>query len=72
MTTQSLAAVDEKMTRTEAARYLGVSPSLLAVDVVTKRHGFPYYKIGRRVVYSRCQLDAFLRDHSFSIANAAK
>lgn len=34
-----------------AAEFWGVSVALVRQDMVTKRHGFPYVKIGRRVSY---------------------
>ena len=51
---------DTKMTRAQAAEYLGVSVALLAQDVVTRRHAVPYLKVGRRVIYSKEMLDAWL------------
>jgi excisionase family DNA binding protein len=51
---------DRKMTRDQAAEYLGVSASFLAVDAVTRRHAVPYIKVGRRVVYSKGMLDAWM------------
>ena len=51
---------DRKMTRVQAAEYLGVSASFLAVDAVTRRHAIPYVKVGRRVVYSKGMLDVWL------------
>src|SRR5579862_8374274 len=51
------------MSRPEAARFLGVSTAHLAVDVVTHRHSFPFYRIGRRCLYSRRALTAYLAAH---------
>ena len=51
---------ERKMTRAQAAEYLGVSAALLAQDVVTRRHAVPYVKVGRRVVYSKGMLDAWM------------
>ena len=51
---------ERKMTRAQAAEYLGVSAALLAQDVVTRRHAVPYAKVGRRVVYSKGMLDAWM------------
>ena len=50
----------ERMTRRQAASYLGVSIQFLEADVVSKRHCFPYFKIGRKVFYRRRDLDQWL------------
>jgi hypothetical protein len=47
-----------------AAEYLGVSVGLVRQDVVTKRHGFPFVKIGRRVVYPADLLRQFRDAHT--------
>ena len=48
-----------------AAEYLGgaTSPGVLANDRVTRRWSIPYIKIGRKVLYARADLDAFLDAH---------
>lgn len=51
---------DERMTRQEAAAYLGVSVQFLEVDVRSGRHGVPYVKVGRKVFYRRSALDQWL------------
>lgn len=43
-----------------AAAVLGVAASSLEVDRCRRRWRIPYRKIGRRVVYSRADLVAFL------------
>jgi hypothetical protein len=43
-----------------AAAFLGVAASSLEVDRCRRRWGISYRKIGRRVVYSRADLVAFL------------
>lgn len=48
------------LTRSEAADYLGVKPSTLAVWACTKRYNLPYYKIGSRVMYKLADLDDFI------------
>jgi hypothetical protein len=63
--------VPDKMNREEAARYLGVSMSLLAQDIITRRHKFPHVKIGRRVIYLRSALDRFLAAHTVGTTTAA-
>ena len=52
--------VNQKMTRMDAARYLGVSLSFLAADAVNRRHAVPFLKVGRRVVYVKELLDAWM------------
>jgi excisionase family DNA binding protein len=53
-----------RLSRKEAARYLGLSVATLAADVVTRRHGIPYQKLGRRVLYLRRQLDEWAAGHA--------
>lgn len=49
-----------RLTRAQAASYLGVKDGTLAVWAVTGRYSIPYYKIGRLVYYNRNDLDDFL------------
>jgi excisionase family DNA binding protein len=51
----------ERLPRTEAAVYLGVSPQFLEGDVVSNRHKIPYIKIGRKVYYLKSDLDAWIK-----------
>lgn len=51
---------EERMTRQEAAGYLGLSFSTLENDVVTGRLGVPFYRVGRKPLYRRSDLDAWL------------
>jgi excisionase family DNA binding protein len=44
----------------DAAALLGVSVSFLQNDRVTRRHGIPYFKVGRCVRYRQSELDAWL------------
>jgi len=44
-----------------AATYLNVCPSLMELDRADGRFGIPYSRIGRRVVYLKVDLDAFLQ-----------
>jgi excisionase family DNA binding protein len=46
----------DRLTRDEAARFLGVKFSTLENDAVTHRLGVPFYKIGKRVYYRRSEL----------------
>lgn len=48
------------LSRTSAARYLGLSPQTLAQWACNKKVLLPYLKIGRRVMYRRADLDAFI------------
>jgi Helix-turn-helix domain len=54
---QHVVTTRDHLTRREAAEFLGLKPSTLSCDVVTRRLGIPYYKLGRRVIYSRVQLE---------------
>jgi excisionase family DNA binding protein len=47
------------LTRPEAADYIGVSVSTLA-RWACLREKLPYHRVGRRALYSRCDLDDFL------------
>lgn len=50
----------DTMSTDEAAAYLGVAPSTLAIWRCTKRYPLPYIKVGRLVRYRKSDLDAFL------------
>lgn len=52
----------DRLSRQEAAEYLGLQVSTLAADVTTKRLGVPYIKIGSRVYYRRSELDQFIEN----------
>lgn len=51
---------DDRLTRDEAAEYLGVKASTLTVWASTGRYNLPFIKVGRRVYYRRADLDAWL------------
>ena len=51
----------DRLTRKEAAKYLGVSPNTLEVWACTGRYKLKYIKVGRKVFYRRSHLDAFLK-----------
>lgn len=53
----------DRLTRPEAAEYLGLEASTLATDVSTKKLGIPYVKVGSRVYYRRSQLNEWLEIH---------
>jgi hypothetical protein len=57
------------MSRAEAAKFLGVSVAFLAVDAVNNRHRVPYFKIGRRCVYDRQKLEAWLANRAVNAAD---
>lgn len=51
----------ERLTREEAAEYLGLdSPRTLANWAWSGRHGIPYVRIGRKIFYRKSDLDAFI------------
>ena len=51
----------DKLTSAEAAAYIGVTPKTLEVWRCNRvRHQPPYYKIGRKVWYSKLVLDEYL------------
>jgi excisionase family DNA binding protein len=50
----------ERMTRPEAAKYIGTSDEFLEQDVTSRRHGIPFIKIGRKVTYLKSDLDAWV------------
>ena len=53
---------DERLlTRPEAAAYIGVSTGTLTVWASTGRYSLPYIRVGRRAMYRRSDLDAWLK-----------
>ena len=58
------------LSREQAAAYLGVSPSTLAVWKSTGRYGLPVCKVGRLVKYRRSDLDAFIQRNVIGAASA--
>lgn len=52
----------------EAAAYLRVSVDLLNKDRMTKLHGIPFLRIGRRILYDRVSLDAWLAERAENCA----
>ncbi|AXF77175.1 helix-turn-helix domain-containing protein [Erwinia tracheiphila] len=56
-----LRSTNEKMTRPEAADYIGVSPRTLANWHSSGRVKIPFYKVGRKkTIYMKTDLDAYL------------
>lgn len=50
----------ERLTRAEAAAYLGVNSQTLANWAHTGKVQIPHYKVGRKVIYMRADLDGYL------------
>ncbi|AHK18662.1 helix-turn-helix domain-containing protein [Yersinia similis] len=51
----------EKMTRPEAADYIGISPRTLANWHSSGRVKIPFYKVGRKkTIYLKVDLDSYL------------
>ncbi len=63
----------DRLTRRQAARYLGLSPHTLEVWGTTGRYNLPFIKVGRVVQYRMADLDAFLerRTKRFDSGEAA-
>ena len=61
----------ERMTRHEAAEYLGLAPATLEVWASTGRYSLPFVKIGRRAFYRRSDLDAFITRRTINPGAAA-
>lgn len=53
------------LTREQAANYLGVTTSTLAVWACNKRYGLAFVKIGRLCKYRLQDLDAFIARNTF-------
>lgn len=56
----TVTAASRWMNTKEAAAYLNISPSTLNNDRVTRLLGLPFSRVGRRVLYDRRELDAYL------------
>jgi len=54
------------LSRKEAATYLGIS--LRTLDRYTKRNRLTYANIGRRVLYTKDSLDAFIKSCTIKAA----
>ena len=52
--------IPEMMSRARAAEYLGCAKATLDYWASTGNQKIPYFKIGRKVVYSRADLDRWL------------
>ena len=51
---------EDRMTRSQAAAYIGLSPATLATDATRKQLGIPFYRLGNRVFYRKSDLDVWL------------
>lgn len=60
MTSTTQSNVHQRLTRREAAAYLGLSEKTLGSWASSGRYELPYYKIGTRTIYERADLDAFM------------
>lgn len=72
MTQGSIEVSNVRLSRKEAAQYLGLSPATLAADVVTRRHKIPCQKLGRRVLYVRSQLDQWAATHAVNALSSSE
>jgi excisionase family DNA binding protein len=59
MDTRHANNITRRLSRREAAQYLGLSPNTLARWAVDGTPGLPYYRIGGRAIYDLEDLDAF-------------
>jgi excisionase family DNA binding protein len=57
---QSTALHEPLLTRQEAAEYLGLSKHALAEWASTGRYSLKFYRIGRRCMYRRSDIEAFI------------
>lgn len=53
----------ERLTRAEAAAYLGVNAQTLANWAHTGKVGIPHHKVGRKVIYMKSDLDNYLAEN---------
>lgn len=52
--------IRERLTRSEAAAYLGVNAQTLANWAHTGKVAIPHHKVGRKVIYMKSDLDTYL------------
>lgn len=53
-------ATPHRLTRLEAAKYLGVNSQTLANWAYNGKVKIPFHKVGRKVIYMRSDLDSYL------------
>ena len=56
------------LTRSEAAAILGLRPQTLATWAATGRYGLKYIRTGRRAMYSRAQIEAWIKSRTITRA----
>lgn len=56
---------DRLVSREEAAAILGIRPATLACWASNGRYGLPFVRIGRRVMYRRSDIEAFIEANLF-------
>ena len=52
-----------RLTRNQAAEYLGLKPGTLATDATTRKLNIPFYKIGSKVFYTLPELVEWEKQH---------
>jgi len=62
--TASTTPARDRMSRSEAAAYIGVAPQTLAVWASTGRYSLPYVRVGRKVFYRLSDLDRWLSENT--------
>jgi excisionase family DNA binding protein len=62
-------SVKHLLCRKEAARYLGLAAQTLSQWACYGRYNLPFYKIGRRVMYRRSDLDTFIELNVVNLKN---
>ena len=70
MTRQSIPWDLDRLSRREAADFLGVAVSTLEVWACTGRYDLPYVRVGRRVFYRRSDLEAFVAQRTVTNPHA--
>ena len=53
----------QRLTRKQAAKYLGISVGTLSVWACTGRYNLPFCKVGKKAIYFQSDLDAFIERH---------
>ena len=51
----------DRLTRLQAAEYLGLRPATLEADAVHGRLRIPFYRVGARTFYRRSELERWLQ-----------
>lgn len=58
------------LTTQQTAELFGLSKSFLEKDRVTKLHGIPFAKVGRRVLYDPAAVESWLKAHTVNAGEA--